>query len=157
MSSRKLFNPSSRRRGARWVGTVLTTLLASVLVETEQGPSRPRPSPNPSVDEWFTERAQAVGLDFVHFNGMSGEFYFEEVMGSGVALFDYDNDGDLDVYIVQGQMLGSGKTLAEPLMPPRTPQLLTDRLYRNDLEIHPDGSRTIRFTDVTKVSGLDVR
>src|SRR5436309_9431002 len=113
--------------------------------------------PGQSTTEWFTERAQAVGLDFVHFNGMSGEYYFEEVMGSGVALLDYDNDGDLDIYIVQGQMLGQRKTLADALMPPKMPLPLTDRLYRNDLEIHADGSRTIRFTDVTKGSGLGVR
>ena len=109
-----------------------------------------------AAQEWFTDCAQAVGLDFVHFNGMSGGYYFQEMMGSGVALFDYDNDGDLDVYLIQGQMLGRGKTLADALLPPRMPLPLTDRLYRNDLEVHPDGSRTLRFTDVTKGSGLDV-
>jgi hypothetical protein len=56
--------------------------------------------------EWFTERAQESGLDFVHFNGMSGRFLYPELMAPGVALFDYDNDGDLDVFIVQGRMLG---------------------------------------------------
>src|SRR5213593_4390657 len=56
---------------------------------------------------WFTDAAKEAGIDFVHFNGMSGEFYISEIMGAGVALFDYDNDGDLDVYLVQGGVLGT--------------------------------------------------
>src|SRR5204862_7157062 len=40
---------------------------------------------------WFTDRAKETGIDFVHFNGMSGKFYYPEVMAPGVALFDYDN------------------------------------------------------------------
>ena len=111
----------------------------------------------PADDAWFTDRAAAVGIDFVHFNGASGEFYISETMGAGGALFDLDNDGDLDIYLVQGQMLGPGKTLDQALVPPRGALPLTDRLYRNDLEVHADGTRTLRFTDVTDASGLGVR
>src|SRR5438876_11451815 len=64
---------------------------------TESG----QPLPGPPT-EWFVDHASETGLDFVHFNGMSGERYYAEHMGPGVALFDYDNDGDLDVFIPQG-------------------------------------------------------
>lgn len=98
-----------------------------------------------SPGNWFIEQAQATGLDFVHVNGMSGERFIAEVMAPGVALFDYDNDGDLDVYAVQGQALRrSPEERAES----------QDRLFRNDLEVRADGSRAIRFTDVTAQAGL---
>jgi hypothetical protein len=104
--------------------------------------------------DWFTDQSTASGLDFVHFNGMSGKMYYPELLGPGVAMFDYDNDGDLDIYVVQGQMLGPGKP-SEATFPPQG--LLGDRLYRNDLEVHADGTRTLHFTDVTEASGIHPR
>jgi hypothetical protein len=104
--------------------------------------------PDARDEEWFVDRAAAAGIDFVHFNGMSGRFYQPEIMGPGVAMFDYDNDGDLDVYLVQGGRLGEGKTLTDP---PR------GRLFRNDLTVNPDGTRTQHFTDVTDQSGINAR
>jgi hypothetical protein len=101
----------------------------------------------------FSEIALESGLDFVHFNGMSGEFYMVEVFGAGCALFDYDNDGDLDAYLLQGHMLGEDKDPSEATFtPPPLPP--ADRLYRNDLVVNPDGTRTLRFTDVTVESGI---
>jgi enediyne biosynthesis protein E4 len=97
--------------------------------------------------DWFVDRARETGLDFVHTNGMSGKLYVSEVLAPGVALFDYDNDGDLDVLLVQGSglsALGSGKDVPGS----------GSRLFRNDLAINGDGTRTLRFADVTTQSGI---
>src|SRR5581483_5656205 len=87
----------------------------------------------------FREAAAETGLSFVHDNGGRGQFYLPEIMGSGVALFDYDGDGDLDVYLVQGARRKG------------------NRLFRNDLTIDANGRRTLRFVDVTEQAhvGLD--
>ena len=66
-----------------------------------------------------------------------------EVMGAGVALFDYDNDGDLDVFLVQGGPLDADAG-------PRRRRRRRSRLFRNDLAAGTDGGRTLRFTDVTE-------
>ncbi|MEE8524552.1 MAG: CRTAC1 family protein [Thermoanaerobaculia bacterium] len=98
----------------------------------------------------FVDRAAETGLDFIQFNGMSGEYFMAEVTGSGGAFFDADNDGDLDVYLVQGAMLGAGKTLDDAIFAPAYPAPLTDRFYRNQLV----ETGELRFTDATAASGL---
>jgi len=110
-------------------------------------------SSNGGESDWFVDRAVEVGLDFVHFNGMSGEFFYPEIFSPGVGLFDYDNDGDLDAFIVQGRMLGEGKTVADALIPPSPSSPPTGRLYRNDLD-GAAGPSSLKFTDVTETSGL---
>jgi len=106
-------------------------------------------------ESYFVEEAAAAGIDFVHFNGMSGEYYYPEIMAPGVGLFDFDNDGDLDLYLVQSQMLGKGKTIKDALFPPKGP--LKDRLYRNDLTVGADGKKTLHFTDVTEQAGINIQ
>ena len=110
--------------------------------------------PSGSDTEIFSEQADAAGLDFVHFNGMSGAYYMAEVTGSGGALFDYDNDGDLDVYFVQSTMIPAERPIEEALFPPRHPLPLTDRLYRNDLATDSGGTTVLSFTEVTEESGI---
>jgi hypothetical protein len=119
---------------------------------TDRVAAGPAASSNRPAGEWFIDRARESGIDFVHFNGMTGKFYQPEIMAPGLALFDFDNDGDLDLYFVQGRALGSGTPLIAP-----PPGPLEDRLYRNDLEVRPDGTRAVRFTDVTAASGIHTR
>ena len=118
-----------------------------------------RPSGSETTDlpagEWFTDEAAASGLDFVHFNGAAGRFHYPELVPPGVGLLDHDNDGDLDVYLVQGRMLDAHLKPEDALIPPAGLGPLSGRLYRNDLEVGPDGARRLRFTDITAESGID--
>src|ERR1051325_5669050 len=102
----------------------------------------------------FKEVADQAGLKFQHYNGMTGKFYLPEITGSGAALFDFDNDGDLDVFLVQGNLLESKTKPADTLFPWRGSQPPRGRLFRNDLTINKDGSRRLLFTDVTESSGI---
>lgn len=103
---------------------------------------------------WFVECAHETGLDFSFFNGMTGEFFLPEIKSGGIGLLDFDNDGDLDVYLVQGHLLGSEKTLDDAIFPPVEGVTLTDRLFRNDLTVHPDETTKLEFVDVTQSSGI---
>jgi hypothetical protein len=98
----------------------------------------------------FVESAASAGLNFTHVNGANGKYYIAEEMGAGVALFDYDNDGDLDVFLVQGGPL-------DEQSPSQTPGYPTSRLFRNDLTRGPDGKPQLHFTDVTEKAGLGLR
>jgi len=106
--------------------------------------------------DWFSDRAEDAGLRFVYFNGMSGDLYFPEMLPGGVGLLDYDNDGDLDVYLVQGRILGDGKTKSQAGVQAASLPL-RGRLYRNDLQVRSDGTRTLHFTDVTEQSGIEAQ
>lgn len=94
----------------------------------------------------FHDAAQDVGLAFRHDNGMIGERYIVEIMAPGCALLDYDRDGDLDLFLVQGRPLSPAGA--------STQDSPCHRLFRNDLGLDGQGKAAIRFTDVTSDAGL---
>jgi enediyne biosynthesis protein E4 len=94
----------------------------------------------------FVDQTQDTGLEFTHINGAAGELLLPEVIGSGGAVLDYDNDGDLDVFVVQGSTLRPGASGSAHGLS------ATSRLYRNDRGVN--GDMRVRFTDVTERSGL---
>ncbi|MSV29761.1 MAG: CRTAC1 family protein [Bryobacterales bacterium] len=98
----------------------------------------------------FRDATAEAGLNFQHFTGATGEFYFPEMVGPGVALFDYDGDGDLDVYLTQGNFLDPSKTMADAKFPMPAGWNPGNRLFRN--ELIPQGR--LHFTDVTTQAGV---
>ena len=113
--------------------TALAFLFAALLLVF--GCSRPTPSgpaDEPSGPAWFEDVTEKVGLDFRHDAGPTDRYFLPQITGSGAALFDYDNDGRLDIYLVQNG----------------GPQGAKNRLYHQK----PDG----HFEDVSAGSGLDV-
>jgi hypothetical protein len=110
------------------------------------------PSSRPVI---FKEVSAQVGLTFQHYNGMTGKFYLPEITGSGGALFDFDNDGDLDVFLVQGNTLEPNTRAADTLFPWRGAEAPRGKLFRNDLTVSKDGRRTLLFTDLTQTSGIN--
>ena len=124
-------------------------LLAALLWGASAWPSLGAQDP-PTPTPLFSEVASQVGLDFKHFNGAGGNFYIPEIVGSGAALFDYDGDGDLDVYLVQGTMLEPGKSPSQAWFPPGPGWRPGHRLYRNELV--PGGR--LKFREVTAEAGV---
>ena len=86
----------------------------------------------------FVDVAESVGLRFAHVNGMADKRWIVETVGPGAAVFDFDQDGRLDVWLMQGGPLQS-----------RGGNLPGDALFRNTGR---DGE--LRFEDVTAASGV---
>jgi hypothetical protein len=88
----------------------------------------------PAAPPWFKEITAEAGLDFVHDAGPGdGRYFLPQIIGSGAALFDFDNDGRLDILLLQN---GGPNSAA------------THRLFHQEADGH--------FRDVSAGSGLNV-
>jgi hypothetical protein len=129
---------------APWLQDLRSRLGAGALAALVSAAPLAAPPPVPFVD-----RAVESGLLFRYDNGRTGERYYPEIIGGGAALFDFDNDGDLDVFLVQGRRLAPGAAAGTAS--------LGGRLFRNDLIAGKDGKKVPRFVDVTAASGIAAR
>ena len=116
-----------------------STLTLVFLASCEQQSARIEKTSEQIVMIDFQDVTTESGLEFVTTSGRLPTTEILEVNGGGIALFDYDNDGDPDLFV------SNGATLDSPRVGPGS------RLFRNDSG--PDG---IRFTDVTEQSGIDL-
>ena len=92
----------------------------------------------------FSDATAASRLGFTHANSATSNKYLPETMGGGVALFDYDNDGRLDVFFTNGARLTD--PMPVDAMPDKSAPEFWNRLYRQN----EDGT----FADVTERAGL---
>ncbi len=145
-------SPAPLRRAAPWAALLLLAAACGPDAAPPDGPATAAPPAAAAAAPPFVDRAAEVGLDFVHFNGMSGHLYLAEITCAGGGLADLDGDGDLDALLLQGNMVGE-HPVAEASVPPRYPAPLTPRLYRNELAPR-HGEAALRFTDVT--AGADL-
>jgi enediyne biosynthesis protein E4 len=118
-------------------GSFLSSALEGAASIAARGPGLPAPGTTPTVPR-FVDDAQSAGLRFVHDNGQirGRNPPPTEAMCGGAGLLDYDGDGWLDLYVVQGG----------PFPPPESPLNDGDRLFRN----RRDGT----FEDVSLKSGI---
>ena len=84
----------------------------------------------------LSDVTKETGISFIHTDGSGGQRYIVETVSAGLALFDYDGDGDEDIYFLNGAPLKGTKVTKPP----------TNALYRNDGDF--------KFTDVTKRAGV---
>lgn len=126
-------------------GKQLLVLCCGALMATACSEGTPKTTPGKAEGDkananepWFTDQVSTSGIDFIHQSGHDERFYVPEIMSGGVALFDMDGDGDLDLYLVQ-----SGNVTNEPGSNP------PNQLYSND--------GTGKFTNVSTGSGTEDR
>ena len=117
-------------------GKLLSVILLCKMVASCTSADRDSPPAESAPAPVFNEVAISSGIDFQHINGSTGRFYYPEAYGSGVVFFDYDNDGNQDLYLVNSAELPGFVESFEP----------ANVLYRNN----GDGT----FSDVTAQAGV---
>jgi len=98
----------------------------------------------PTSEVQFSDITRASGINFKHENSATSNKYLVETMGGGVAVFDYDNDGRLDIFFTNGAKIDD--PMPDSKLPDKADRKFWNRLYHQNA----DGT----FTDVTEKAGL---
>ena len=104
----------------------------------------PRPAPQAASPVTFTDITAQTRIAFKHAASPTSQKYLLETMGGGVALFDYDNDGRLDIYFA------NGAALSDPMPAGAQPDKRDSRFWNRLYHQKPDGT----FEDVTEHAGV---
>jgi enediyne biosynthesis protein E4 len=129
------------RRLSRAVLLCLAISVSGPLAAAQKASSESTAS---SSGEAFVDATQRLGVSFQYHASHTSKKYLLETMGPGVALFDYDNDGRLDIFLVNGAPIGD--PTSKGAVPQKTDSQYWNRLYHQKL----DGS----FEDVTEKAGV---
>jgi enediyne biosynthesis protein E4 len=130
----KFADPRRRRSVVRWHRTLLVILVCVCAAFAAKSQQQPKAKPI----AYFTDIAKKAGLTMMNtFGGVATKKYIIETTGTGVAIFDADNDGWPDILIVNGMKLDGEKSAGEAA---------SNHLYHNN----HNGT----FTDITKKAGL---
>jgi hypothetical protein len=100
--------------------------------------------PAPSTSAKFVDVTSSLGVQFQHAAPHTSRKYLLETMGSGVALFDYDNDGRLDLFVVNGAEIN------DPSPPGTIPQKTVPKYWNRLYHQKADGT----FEAVSEQAGL---
>ena len=138
-----------RLQASIWAALAAAHLMAGAVLAGPQSPAPgvPRPAASSSqamVPGRFVDITQKAGVHFQHQALHTSRKYLLETMGSGVALFDCDNDGRLDLFVV------NGAPYTDPTPPGFIPQKTSPQDWNRMFHQKPDGT----FEDVTEKSGL---
>ena len=146
-SFHKELGPSVRAASVACIGIVV--IFANGIAASQspfqesssQRSSNPRSAPPPGL---FVDVTEKLGIHFHQQSSPTSKKYLLETMGSGVALFDYDNDGRLDIFFANGARLDD--PTPKGTIPKKGDPKYWNRLYHQK----PDGT----FEDVTEKAGL---
>ncbi len=92
-----------------------------------------------AAGDWFHDAAAETGVDFRHQDGRSGQKYYVETTASGGGWLDFDGDGDLDLYLLNGAATPGSKLASSP---------------RNALYENRGGAGGRRFVEVAERAGV---
>ncbi len=118
--------------------TMALLVLCSALVSSQRTGS-------PAPGTQFSDVTRAAGIDFHHVNGASADKHLVETIGSGGLFFDYDNDGWIDIFLVDGGSLADATVARQA----------RHRLLHNRRST--GSGQGITFEDVTSTSGITHR
>jgi enediyne biosynthesis protein E4 len=131
----------------RWPSALLSSIAPALflaIVLRGVPPQAARPTSAASVSGNFVDVTDRLGIHFQYQASRTSKKYLLETMGAGVALFDYDNDGRLDIFLVNGAPLSD--PTAKGTIPQKTGSKYWNRLYHQK----DDGT----FEDITEKAGL---